>query len=363
MLNFVGQDVPLEEDLRDALSPHIQQVWHDLRPRGVVDLTAGGPLPDRSKKKFSVGVRAEPQRENASIEPVHFPYRLDQLQGVLVYRDGHVDFRATSRPSTDRSRSPPRALAISQPDGRWHMHFDDLSVDRLRADRELIQALPERLKKAVAELNPTGPINLRGSFDLERSGRPGEPLRSQWDVRLGLQQASLQCGGLPLENVCGEVSLRGGFDGQQRAIARRVGPRFAELQGLSAHAGHGTDLDRRRPGAVRLLGRSAGRRRPRPTEATGPRAAAAVADGQPLRRHALRRRLGDAGRRTALCRERHVDRRRSGPLAQEFAHRPAETPRQDPRHGRSDRQRPHPQRAVRPRHDPPFRRPTSTNCR
>ena len=101
-----------------------------------------------------------------------------------------------------------------QPDGRWLMHFEKLSVDQIRFDRELSEALPERLKKAFAELNPTGAMNLRGSLDLERTGRPGEPLRSRWDMRVGLQQNSLQCGGIPLENVCGEASFRGGFDGQ-----------------------------------------------------------------------------------------------------------------------------------------------------
>ena len=161
-----------------------------------------------------MGVRAQPQRESTSIEPVHFPYRLDHLQGVLVYRDGHVTFEHC------KAEHGPVKVATEGycdflPDGRWHIHFAGLSADRLRADRELIQALPERLRKAVVELNPTGPINLRGSLDLERTGRPGEPLRSRWDVRLGLQQSSLQCGGILLENVHGEVSLRGGFDGQQ----------------------------------------------------------------------------------------------------------------------------------------------------
>jgi hypothetical protein len=33
-------------------------------------------------------------------------------------------------------------------------------------------------------------------------------------VRVGLQQNSLKCGGLLLENLCGEASFRGGFDGR-----------------------------------------------------------------------------------------------------------------------------------------------------
>jgi len=146
---------------------------------------------------------------------MRFPYRLDRLEGVLHYRDGHVVFERC------KAEHGPVKIAAGgyadfQPDGGWHTRFEGLSVDRLRADRELIQALPARLKKAVIALNPSGPMNLRGSLDLRRNGPPGEPLHWQWDVRLGLQRNGLRCGGLSLENVCGEVSLRGEFD------ARRV---------------------------------------------------------------------------------------------------------------------------------------------
>jgi len=75
VLNIVGRDVPLEEDLRDALgphSPHIQQIWRDMQPRGLVDLSVDVHYL-AEQKKFNVGVRVQPQRDTASIEPVHFP--------------------------------------------------------------------------------------------------------------------------------------------------------------------------------------------------------------------------------------------------------------------------------------------------
>lgn len=59
VLNFVGHDVALEEELRNALSvrnPHMQQVWLDIRPRGVVDLTAEVRCLVE-EKKFNIGVR------------------------------------------------------------------------------------------------------------------------------------------------------------------------------------------------------------------------------------------------------------------------------------------------------------------
>ena len=177
------------EELRDALSPNIQQVWHDVRPRGVVDLTAEVRyLPDQ--KKFNVSVRAEAQPDTASIEPVHFPYRLDRLQGVMVYRDGHVDVQGF-KGEHGAVKVSSEVSCDFQPDGRWEMRFTDMSVDRLRADHDLIKALPERLRKAVVELLPTGAVNLRGNFNLERVGPPGEPLRSSWEMRIGLQQNNL----------------------------------------------------------------------------------------------------------------------------------------------------------------------------
>ncbi len=214
VLDFTGKDVLLEASLRDALSPHMQRVWHDTRPRGSVDLTAQIRYLSEDKK-FSVGVQIQPQRENASIEPVQFPYRLDHLEGTIVYRDGHVTF--------DRCKADHGNVKVSaagycdfSPDGRWNAHFSDLTADRLRVDRdrELLLALPERLRKAVVELNPVGSVNLRGSFDLARTGRLDEPLQSSWNMQLGMQQSKLQCGSILLENIHGNVTLQGGFDGQ-----------------------------------------------------------------------------------------------------------------------------------------------------
>lgn len=213
VLNFIGRDVPLEPELRNALSPHIQQAWHGLQPRGVVDLTAEVRyLPEQAK--FSVGVRAEPQRDTASLEPVHFPYRLDRLQGVLLYQDGILTLqRAKAEHGAVKFAADGRCEF--QPDGRWRLQLEGLTIDRIRADRELTQALPERLKKVVATLNLGGAVNLRGNLALERTGRPNEPLRSAWDLRAGLHQNSLQCGEIHLENLCGSVALRGAFDGEQ----------------------------------------------------------------------------------------------------------------------------------------------------
>ncbi|MBN2021238.1 MAG: AsmA-like C-terminal domain-containing protein [Pirellulales bacterium] len=212
-LAFTGTNVRLEEELRDALRPAMRQVWNDLKPRGAVNLDAELQwLVDR--KKLNLTVSAVPQTENSSIEPKAFPYRLEKLHGKLVYRDGHV--------SVDRFQAEHGQVTVScngscdfLPDGSWHVRLGDVAVDHLRLDRELIQALPARLRKGLVRLDPRGPADLhRGTFDFWHSGRSGEPVRAAWDLAIGFQQVSVECGVL-LENMYGDLTLTGGFDGQR----------------------------------------------------------------------------------------------------------------------------------------------------
>ncbi len=210
-LEFIGRDIPLDQELRDALRPAEKQVWMAFRPRGAVDLTAEVRYLTETKQ-LSVTVRAEPQAETAAIEPVHFPYRLERLRGVLEYRDGHVVLH-NIKAEHGLVRLTTGGWLHFDPDGRWRCRLEDLSVDRLRIDRDLIPALPERLKRALVELRPTGPINIRGMFELSNTLDPNHALESQWDVTLGLQQCSFECGPR-VENINGTMKLIGRFDGQ-----------------------------------------------------------------------------------------------------------------------------------------------------
>lgn len=212
VLNIAARNVPLDKELHDALAPNIQQAWDDLNPQGTVDLSARIRYLSE-QKQLGLGVRMEPKSETASIEPVHFPYRMDKLKGVLLYCDGHVTLQRF-----EAWHGPVKILTEGYcdflPDSGWNLHLAGLTVDRLRPDRDLILALPERLKKAVLTLNPTGPINLRGNIDLLHDGRRNSPMQSQWDdLRINMVQGSLQCG-VKLENIWGNATLSGQSDGQ-----------------------------------------------------------------------------------------------------------------------------------------------------
>ena len=211
-LRLTGNDVALDEQLRDALRHNERQVWQVLRPRGAADLVAEIRYLCEPKQ-LSVSVDARTNPENTSIEPVHFPYRLEKLDSLLHYRDGRVTI-ARLKAEHGPVRLATGGYCEFPPGGRWHLRLEGLAADRVRLDRDLMQALPEQLKKSLAALKPSGAINIRGSFDLEPGEYLADPARSAWNVRLGLSQASLDCG-VKLENIHGTVHLAGSSDGKR----------------------------------------------------------------------------------------------------------------------------------------------------
>ena len=49
-LELHAQNVPLEEELRDALNPSQQQLWDSLQPHGRVDVDVRGAITTRAPK-------------------------------------------------------------------------------------------------------------------------------------------------------------------------------------------------------------------------------------------------------------------------------------------------------------------------
>jgi len=206
-LHVSGTDVPLEEELRSALRPGAQRLWSGLRPQGRVDVETDlayvyGP------RQLSVAVRARPQTGTTSVEPVYLPYEMQNIRGLLEYRDGRL--------TLDGVRAEHGAVNITtdghcefRPDGTWRFTLDGLSVDRLRLeDRELAAAMPEGLRRTVLQLKPAGPVNLRGDVTLSGDAGPQSPIGFQWDLLLGFHQGSLDAG-LKLENLFGTMTLKG----------------------------------------------------------------------------------------------------------------------------------------------------------
>ncbi len=222
-LHLTGTRVVLEPELRDALPPGMRRIWDDVDPRGTAEFTAR--VRHRVGERMTdVELEATPVGDSVSIEPAWFPYRLEQLRGRLVWRNGQLRFEGV-RGVHARTTVVTEGSCRFSPDGGWHVSFERLAADRFRADHDVLRALPAGLQQAVAGVRLKGLLSLDGALDIYSTaprqvqlpdGRaesvPG-PAAAAWDMQLDMEQAAIDVG-VPLEHVHGGIRLRGTSDGQ-----------------------------------------------------------------------------------------------------------------------------------------------------
>jgi hypothetical protein len=230
-LHLSGAGVVLERELRDALPPGMRRIWDDLDPRGNAEFTATVRHHVKARKT-EVELEATPHGRTVSIEPAWFPYRLEQLEGKLVWKDGVMRFDGV-RGMHARTTVAAEGTCRFTPAGGWHVSFAQLSADRFRADHDVVQALPAGVQRAIAAIRPRGLMSLSGALDIysttpapAAAASPGGPAgappppaaatpppAAAWDLVIDMEQGSVDVG-IPLEHVHGGVRLRGSSDGR-----------------------------------------------------------------------------------------------------------------------------------------------------
>ncbi len=211
-LYFTARNLTLEEELRAALPPNMQRLWGYIRPRGGMDIHSLHLRFVSDESSPEIVLVASPHRDTVSIEPLAFPYRLEKLQGAIVYRDGLVTFdRFQAR--HERTRITGGGQCLFAPDGSWDLELRDMFVDQFQFDRELISALPGSLRQVHSTLGLQGGMNLRGKLRLARESRPEAPLRTNWDFNLGIHQGTMTCA-VGANNINGQVHVWGSSDGE-----------------------------------------------------------------------------------------------------------------------------------------------------
>jgi hypothetical protein len=210
-LHFAATKVPLDAELRDALKPEMRKTWNDMKPQGSIDLTAEVAYLSASKS-LDLRVNIQPMEETVSIEPAHFPYRLEKLRGAISFNNGVIQWQDIH---AEHGRTQLRAGGTVNllPEHGWQLKLTGLAVDRLQPDRDLLLALPAGLRHGVTKLNPTGQFNLTGNFTLVRPGGEDRPVQSKWDLVLTMSQATLDTG-LKLHGMNGDVRIAGGSNGK-----------------------------------------------------------------------------------------------------------------------------------------------------
>jgi hypothetical protein len=214
-LTIEGTSVPLDNDLRRALKLELQEVWAKLRPQGRVNFSANVAHETSPGQKPQVQVVLEDSERSVLIEPICFPFRLEQIDGrVVVSPDKHVtleNVRAQHGQLELITQGGWQPLA----GGGWELRLQGLHVDRLTPSHDLVSAVPPALRKVIDQLKPEGNFAVQSGDLVFTQPSPVDPrIDTRWDIILDCHQADLDVG-MPVNNVSGSVRLIGGDVGGQ----------------------------------------------------------------------------------------------------------------------------------------------------
>ena len=251
-------NIELNEELRSALRTELQEVWDGFRPRGTVNAMTVDMMMPPGKKEINVvldstlnGVIDGIRTSNLSIYPTWLPYELDNLVGKLVVGNGMVQLR-NFQGQHGRTFASCNGDGSYSPEG-WHVRLSDVLTRSLRADQQLLSALPESLSRPIQYMKLDGLLNMTGTMTLAGQYRkpapqyanaipnqanqpyrqtnqgtfvqqasaaqsiesnPAPKVSMGWDLRLDMNQAKMFLG-IPVENVFGKFDLIGEYDGDQ----------------------------------------------------------------------------------------------------------------------------------------------------
>ena len=197
---------PLGEELSAALiEPEKRQLVDNLHLSGRADAHVQATYSTR-EGKFSLRFDTVPSEKSVSICPAVFPYKIEELEGTLSYRDGEItarDIRGRSGPAVFYAN----AVSRFEADGSWQFGLFPITVDQLPIDHRLENAATEDIRRMLSALRLAGYLNLGGNL-LFRQNAPGAPVETLWegDVIFERNSASLA---RPIEGLCGKMHMWG----------------------------------------------------------------------------------------------------------------------------------------------------------
>lgn len=238
--HYLCENVAMDDQLQTALSTDLQEIWAGFRPQGTIGLVKVGMAMPIGHPSPNVVVEAElklrdlQQPSDVSIYPTWFPYEIRHMTGNIKIGNGRID---VARISGKHGRSNLSCKgAGNYSDQSWMVKLQDLLATSLKVDDDLLAALPTQLAPPVRQMKYKGLMNVNGEITiagfLESNSVAGTPARQfsptgsanpiylasdptmAWDLNFAMNNAKMLVG-LPIENVFGEVSLTGTYDGQR----------------------------------------------------------------------------------------------------------------------------------------------------
>jgi hypothetical protein len=238
-LTFECRKLVLDEDLRKALTPSLQDVWRLFSPQGTVSVLTDLHHVSESGQATQRH-RTQVEAADVSMRFAPLPFALSAVRGKALLTDDRVDIAGLF------GRIGPGTIVLSggidlKPPGRRGA----LKVEAkgMTFDANLLAALPEGLRAGLGSVEPTGDFDITLDplqFDLDEAGRGG--WRFAGGMTLRNSSANL---GFELRGASGALTGEGQVDAAGRVgVALRAELERASFAGwpLDAFAAH---LDKR----------------------------------------------------------------------------------------------------------------------
>jgi hypothetical protein len=215
LIDIVGQNIPLDEQLHKALYPHpsLSRTWETFVPSGRTTFTASIDRPVSSSEPDAeaailreLDVRI--QLAGGTIQPRFFPYSLDELEGSFHYHHNKVEVARTTARHQGSRVDLKKAIVHLHPGGGYYADLRELHANPVLPDEDFIKALPPSLKSTCLALNLKDPFALKTNLIVAQAAEPGSSPDIYWDGQMWLEKATLKTG-LELSRLNGTLASRG----------------------------------------------------------------------------------------------------------------------------------------------------------
>lgn len=207
VLNLKMADLPIDKVLSSSMPEENAKLINGLGITGSVNAQVDIAMRLDVDKSPRLKIHAVPIGDEFSIRANSFPYRLDKVSGTIDYENGRFtvkDFIGYH----NQTMLCCQINGVDIPGTGWKANLTKVAVDRLKVDRDLIEAIPESMRKNLTSLNLNGPLHYRGKIDLNYNYKNPIPLSAQWNGEIGGQEVSMNRG-IMLRGICGGVTTAG----------------------------------------------------------------------------------------------------------------------------------------------------------
>jgi hypothetical protein len=215
-LEITGQDVPLGDDMRDALRdaqpsmPGLYKAWETFKPQGKLNFTAAVNRPTADVRDLDVNVKAD----GGSAQPTFFPYRFDDIHGQFRFHNYSLAIAQFRAKHNETSIALERGTVDLDTRGGYYADLADVQLGAFRLDDDFVRALPPgKLPTTVKSLQLHDPLKIATRLVIAQAPETGKAPDIFWEGKAWMYGANVTAG-LDFKNVTAELACLGRYNGQ-----------------------------------------------------------------------------------------------------------------------------------------------------